>query len=121
MTPEEKLKQLAEFAADFLGLKDSVIANWPRQFVWIDEFGTEMNIRDFFGDKFGPHLAHLAKKEWLSRHKGNQITYRFREGIHSYCLEKNFGLTPNPNTYFDMEDENEYIALWSAIMETGER
>lgn len=110
----EDHKQLAEFAADFLKLGDSAIANWPRQYVWIPEFNDHMNIKDFFTCVYAPHFAHLAKRK-MEEMGFSWSAYRIPV-IQENCFNILYRFD-NQKIDARKHHENEYIALFMAIRE----
>jgi len=103
MKTEPELKKLAEFAAEFIGVVHDDLDKSIQGF--------------FYNDIDAPILAHLALKEmekrfgdvwecasWISKNR-RVYEYKFSNHVEEY------------NGW----DENEYIALWSAIKATGEK
>jgi len=103
-------KQLAEFAAEFLGrdkLRIALSGPAIKRKGGIDPKG-------FFDSEFSaPIIAHLAKREMEKRGFDWECS-RWKGGyVHHY--EYKFFTEIMPETREDLMDENEYIALWSAI------
>lgn len=121
-------KKLAKFIPEFLGLpksdkvKPGEHTEFPDIFLWKLEI--ELGVyhigpQSFFDDAFGPILAHLAKREIKSR--GWDINYRTYDATHDYTLEKELDDSGEKIDFVDDQNENEFIALWSAIEATGEK
>jgi len=112
------LKKLAEFAAKFLGHKRDydhwnyklMGHNWKPHKDFLAEF-------TFSDPRTAPLIAHLAKREMEKRGFEMEWSSRGEENLHYYYIYKKGGLMHHSMG----EHENEYIALWSAIMETGEK
>lgn len=107
-TETKKLADLSKFAENFLPV-DTSLAIY------------HITPEELFEDhKTAPILAHLAKREMEKR--GFCFTYTspdYYRNLHTYTIrnsqdktDKCLGLSC---------DENEYIALWSAIEATGEK
>jgi len=112
-------KKLAEFAAEFL---DGYIKKYRTILV----IGGYVDDEDMvFHHPMAPAiLAHLAKREmekrlWEWNSSYDLSGFQPGEKIHGqYC----FGILTAPKcTVHSEQDENEYIALWSAIEATGEK
>ena len=118
MTPKE-LKQLAEFAAEFLGADED--SDSPKVFVGKSNYiiaVTEYNL--FNRPLTAPILMHLGKREmekrlWEWNSSYDLSGFQSGEKIHGcYC----FGILTAPKcTIHNTQDENEFIAFWSAVME----
>ena len=130
----EKLKQLAEFAAEFLEWyyrEDSCYGKRyihpPNNFIpalkLVNASGA-VNVKEslsniFFESEIAPILMHLGKREMEKRGFSIRCEYRLnyqRVFIKRDNLEMDWQLSP---VY--VEDENEFIAFWSAIEATGEK
>ena len=105
MTPEEKLKRLAESAAEFLKLPESNHEHTR----WIVDVGFKpdwhISEKSFFeGHFFAPILMHLGKREAEKQ----DIYWEGRAGVNEYAYNCMAGQIIN---------ENEFIAFWSALLE----
>ncbi|HDZ26680.1 hypothetical protein LCGC14_0650230 [marine sediment metagenome] len=113
MTPE-KLKQLAESAAEFLGADEN-------NCIWVHEGASIEIIPDnLFGvdndKRVAPsYFMHLGKQEMeklgFSIRCEHRLNYQ-RVFIKRDDLEEDWQLSP---VY--VEDENEFMAFWSALLE----
>ncbi len=119
MTPE-KLKQLAEFAAEFLGLLH--VFNFyffpsGRDHVFTIQ---DSQIEDYFfhNPEYAPQLAHLALREMENQEC--EIEYHYTDCDEprdkTHCWE----FTTLGGKHGSEENKNNFIALWSAIMATLE-
>ena len=116
MTPE-KLKQLAEFAAKFVGFtQDDSRIWWPNDLP-VDGFDPdEVEYALFECVETAPILAHLAEMEMEKRKFGIVSETPTESWNYYYCK-----IYQGAYMKAEEADENEYIALWSAIMATGEK
>ena len=125
MTPEQ-LKTLAIFAAEFLGY--TKLSNYPN-LQWfnskrnypVDYLSDECLAEDFFDNwSLTPILAHLAKleieaKEW---HWYESYKYDRQEKNKIYFFQI---IKDSDRDVKFFVNENNFIALWSAIEQTGEK
>lgn len=130
MKTEAELKKLAEFAAEFLGWELCPQNQWkiPDNIEWLyyvtHKHRDELP-RDFFeGHSSAPILAHLAKREmekrgfrWISSYGYHAHT----EDEYFYEFTKWGETEEDEKTGSAFNKENNFIALWSAIEQTGEK
>lgn len=111
---DKELKELAEFAAEFLELKPL-----SDPCVWILD-GSVIMPNDMFEDDWPipPILAHLAKRKMEG--VGYQYLIGHTFGTDSVSYMAKVFLRKNPSQEAYEEDKNEYIALWMAIREAVE-
>ena len=119
-------KQLAEFAAEFVGLTPGYMAeikvwDFPR-----DNYGPTGPIgdiiydtalvREFFNEaETAPILMHLGKRE-MERREFNWDSYSRSNGYFCSFTKGTFGNQISGNYL----DDNEFIAFWSAVREAVE-
>ena len=117
MTPTDK-KQLAQKAAEFL--KKAIESNsmkMPRKHLQKIIYERPITVDDWFYDyEINPILAHLAKREMEKR------GYRLflAQGFENNRWLAQYAIAPEDahgTTEDVLKNENEYIALWSAIIE----
>ena len=119
MTPEE-LKQLAEFAPEFL--KKAINNNslpMPSKRLQRLIFERPVHPDEWFGyQETAPILTHLGKREMEKREfEWELATIWIKPGIRGYQCEV-YGFEKNSySTEVVCSHENEYIAFWSAVME----
>lgn len=125
-------KKLAEFGAEFLGWEkgcDSFFTPSYLHIVLDKRLSKEAYVSRFFSGLTAPILAHLGKREMEKRGFDNNEQW-FIEDQKLYSWEfihrdrkrkkKIAGKYPIPVSGY-AQDENEYIALWSAIEASGEK
>ena len=106
---EESLKSLAEFGQKFIGGE-----SWSIKGINLDEESL------FYNEDTASILAHLALKEMGKRRFDVSYMTFLSAGtlIHHYFFsERNHRTTKRQA----IKDENNFIALWSAIEQTGEK
>ena len=108
-------KQLAEFAAEFIGYE---------QLTYVDSFVTKgtivIDINEstlFYKELTSPILAHLAKREMEKRGFWWHSSWFSNGKVYSIFFSKLTSARPGGWRELEVEHENEYIALWSAIKE----
>jgi len=118
------LKKLAEFSAEFL------IKNIPSGSCIRIDFGDmkykeEMIHLIFHHEVVSPALAHLGKREMISRKFNFDLSFCPPHWERALNFNYHFyrgNMEPDNNWIEGSgKDENEYMALWSAIFATGEK
>ena len=137
MTPEEKLKQLAEFAAEFLGAKNNklkVIDSGMNCQVYEVHSIVISEYDLFYSCIYAPILMHLGKREMEKRDYIYQHEVEKRKWIHQkkkqyrfvhywkFTKVENFNRNGGfscvvKDGYGACMRENEFIAFWSALLE----
>ena len=115
------IKKLAEFAPRFLlGVKYKDNER-PIYFIHKNYFIPIVPENLFENLETAPILAHLAKKELAKRKRHWYSSWKWdkhnEKGIYFFQVIKD---SSDPKLIMET-DENEFIALWTAIFETGEK
>lgn len=114
---EINLKDLTEFAAEFLKLKKNN-DTYECYYVQLCQENYYIGFDDFFEHPvFAPYLMHLGKREMLDDvmhfteiYGGNKITVGENKNIYWYEIVR------HPQVkIFKAEHDNEFIAFWSAV------
>ena len=132
MTPK-KQKQLAEFAAEFLGYhKDDSSFYWLGELSGRDAgqgLGSPLAIDElvyelFESEQTAPILAYLAKREmekrgywWRAEYEDGIEPPEAQEDRYGYFFTKIVSAKAHEWNNLIIWNNNEYIALWSAIFE----
>ena len=112
MTPQEQ-KELAEFGAEFLGLKVSE----SNLYTIVEGLHIEKNslyLHMFDSSMIAPILAHLAKREMEKREFGIFSSYTWKNDGKPFYV---YYINHYDYKTFRGEGDSEYIALWLAIRE----
>lgn len=115
MKTEPELKSLAEYAAEFFGAEvQQVIWNtYKSKMIMVLVIDTQSL---FYNEMSSPILAHLALKEMIKR-GCDWSEQRYFQGKYESVFRFKGQLTGTSGD----KDENQFIALWSAIEQTGEK
>ncbi len=120
-TSPKELKELAEFAAEFLGFEKETNHEVNRDYwhkeKWIGEPLVDRWLDDYFfiAQKTAPILMHLGKREMEKRGFDwiGSRNYHSRPKNHDYFYE--FAETHSPKCGEGSHPDNEFIAFWMAV------